>query len=183
MPGEPFCCICGKTGIFQENICPECREAELSEELPKEKGDRVLRCRWCKRIFRRGGWRKVPENKTFEYKNAKCPDCHKKDSHHFTTVLKFVVEELTPERKALVEEMARKVIAEENSRGKVTALTRRNPDKAEYYFTHVSTARSIVRRLARGQPVQTREDSKLIGYEHSEGHGKYKRSILVKFLS
>jgi NMD protein affecting ribosome stability and mRNA decay len=179
MVGNPFCCVCGKAGAFPENLCPDCRVKDLLLNEPQlEK--LVPRCKSCKRIFLRGGWRAVPEDKVPRFRNAKCPDCHKKDSHHYTTILQL--SGLTPKRKEAIESLIKRILSEENSRGKVTALTRTKPDKNEYYFTHVSTVRMIVRRLAKAEPIQVREDSSLIGYDHAAGHGNYKRSVLVKFL-
>ncbi|MFH0961652.1 MAG: NMD3-related protein [archaeon] len=184
---NPFCSVCGNAGTFPGNICPECREKD-STPLPfhKEKEEKIVRfCKSCKRVKLKKRWALVNrENLPTHYKFTKslCPDCYKESREYYSTILRFQEEGFSPEREKLINRTVASVLEEENGRGKKTALTKVDGGGRDFYFTHISTARLAAKKLAKAARVQVRADAHLFGYDASAGKGKFKVSILVKFL-
>jgi NMD protein affecting ribosome stability and mRNA decay len=182
----PFCAVCGKDGEFPNNVCPECAALdETKSSLVREKEPKVrLKCKSCKRVLIKKRWIAIDKFEKFPggiIKKALCPDCYKESVEHYTTILKF--QGLTPDRESLVRRTIDNVLEEERSREKRTAMTKIDEKAHHFYFTHLATARAIVKRLAHSEKIQSREDESLIGFDHAAGKGKYRVSVLVRFLS
>ncbi len=185
MLSDPFCCVCGKVGSYPGGICPDCQSVDETV-FPFEKrkeGKSLRKCKRCERVLFKKRW--GPENeKTLQTKKRAtvvCTDCYKESMGYYQAILKLP-KETSKERTDLVSRAILSTLSGEEKRSKRTAVTKVNIEKKEFYFTHLSTVRAVVRKLKSLAQIQVRKDAHLFGYDASAGKGKFKVSVLVRFL-
>lgn len=180
-----FCPVCGRAGDYPENVCPDCLESdETALPFEKEKERKtILKCKSCGRVKTKKRWgavSKTIEEGNYRFKKALCPDCYKEGMNYYQAILR-VPDATLPEKRETVRRAIETTLSLEEKRSKRTAITKVDEKKAEYYFTHLSTVRAIVRLLQKTEKIEVREDAHLFGYDAAAGKGKYKVSVLVRF--
>lgn len=181
---KKFCCICGREGDFVSYTCPSCLAAEAAKSYAgKEKQKKAARvCKSCGRVFRNKRWVLEPSLAFETARGAEdivtqtvCPDCRKEKDGFYEAIIQFSGN-FEPKKKE-IESLISKTIERERLRGKAVFLTKKEGN--QYFFNNIRLSKQIVIKMVKIYRASAKETSKLVGFDHMKGEGKYKVTTLL----